>query len=56
MQHALVGAAVAEEGHGHPLVVVLELGGKGGPDGQRHAAGDDAVGAQHPLAHVGDVH
>ena len=56
MQHALVGSAVAEESHGDPLVAVLELGGECGADGQRDASGDDAVGAQHALAHIGDMH
>ena len=55
VEDALVGRAVAEEGHGHP-VRALEPGGKPGAGGERHGRADDAVGAHDVELHVGDVH
>src|ERR1700728_182924 len=52
---ALVAAAVAEERNADPAGA-LDLGGKRGPADQRRAAADDAVGAEHALGQVGDVH
>ena len=36
--------------------VLLQLGGQRGAGREAHAAADDAVGAEHVLVHVGDVH
>jgi hypothetical protein len=52
---ALVGAAVAEEGHRH-APAALELGSQRGTGGERRAGTDDTVGAEHALLQVGDVH
>src|SRR5205085_11875790 len=52
---ALCAGPVAEERHAHPAGA-LELGGQGRPADQRRAAADDAVGAEHALGQVGDVH
>ena len=55
MEHTLIGAAVPEEGDGHPSQL-LELGGQGRTHCQGNAGRHHAVGPQHSLAHVGDVH
>ena len=55
MERALVGGAVAEEADGHPAGAE-RLGGERRAAGQRDAAADDAVGAEHPFVDVGDVH
>src|SRR6266540_2461052 len=52
---ALLGRAVAEEAGAH-RAAALALGGEPGPAGQRRAAPDDAVGAEHAAGDVGDVH
>src|SRR6516164_4676457 len=52
---ALVAAAVAEERDADPAGA-LELGRQRGPADQRRPAADDAVGAEHALGQVGDVH
>src|SRR5690606_24416196 len=52
---ALVAGAVTEEGDPDPAGA-LHLGGQRGAADQRRPTADDAVGAQHALAEVGDVH
>src|SRR5690606_7340891 len=52
---ALVAGAVTEEGDPDPAGA-LHLGGQRGAADQRRPTTDDAVGAQHALAEVGDVH
>src|SRR6266540_6028566 len=52
---ALLGRAVAEEAGAH-RAGALALGGEPRPAGQRRAAADDAVGAEHAAGDVGDVH
>src|SRR5229473_1136796 len=54
-RRALVAAAVAEERDADPAGA-LDLGGQRRPADQRRAAADDAVGAEHALGQVGDVH
>ena len=51
----LGGRAVAEEAHGH-VAPALHLGGQRRPAGDRQAAPDDAIGAEHAHREVGDVH
>ena len=55
MHDALVDGAIAEEGDGD-LVRASLAGGHGGADGEGDAGADDAVGAEHALGHVRDVH
>ena len=55
VDHALVGAAVAEEGQ-HDAVRAPELGGEGGAGADGHAGRHDAIGAQHVEVERGDVH
>jgi hypothetical protein len=52
---ALVGGAVAEE-RDRDAAVALVLGRERAPADQRRATADDAVGAEHALGQVGDVH
>ena len=55
MEHALIGGAVAEEGHGD-AIRSLQLGGEAGAGGERHGRAHDAVGAHDVELHVRDVH
>ncbi len=55
VQDALLERAVAEEAD-RDRAGVLELRGQRRAGRQAHAAADDAVGAEHVLVHVGDVH
>ena len=52
---ALVGCAIAREAH-RDRAGVQRLGGQCGADHQGRAAADNAVGAEHPLIEIGDVH
>ena len=52
---ALVGGAVAKEAH-DDAAVGEEMVGEAGADGERNAAGDDAVGAEAAEGEVGHVH
>ena len=54
-ERALVGAAVAGEGDA-TCVGALDLGRQADAADERRAAADDAVGAEHALVEVGDVH
>ena len=55
MDHALVGAAVSEEGENN-AVRAPELGRERGTRADGHAGRHDAVGAQHVEVERGDVH
>jgi hypothetical protein len=55
VERSLVGGAVPEEGNRDPAGL-SDLGRKRGADRQRNSCADDAVGAEHSLADVGDVH
>ena len=48
-------AAIAEEGHSH-LTGAAYFGAQGGTDRVGNTGPDDGVHAEHPDAHVGDVH
>src|SRR5215469_10158634 len=54
-RRALVARAVTEE-HDADAAGALDLGGQRRPADQRRPATDDAVGAEHALGQVGDVH
>ncbi len=54
-ERAAVDGAVAEEA-GDDLRPAAELQRLRGADGDGHAGGDDAVGAEHPDREIGDVH
>ena len=55
MQDALLERSVAEEADGD-CTSLLEFGSQRRAGGQAHAAADDAVGAEHVLIHIRDVH
>ena len=55
MQDALLQRAVAEEAD-RDRASLLQLGRQRRAGRQAHTAADDAVGPEHVLIHVGDVH
>ena len=55
MQSPLFSGAVAEEADRH-LIGLVDLGGEARTTGERRSTADDAVGPEHPLIHVSNVH
>ena len=55
VERAFIGGTIAEEGDGNPIVA-FEPVCETGAHGNGRTAADDAVGAQHPECHVGNVH